>query len=226
MLHPRGRQRARRTRSTSTASDWSACQPERLQDPARGRDEHRRVLRRRRAESSGRSIPSSSDVRLWEPVRLPFRARSRCAPWTTRTGPTRTNDGEPSWSFDWRTPSAPARSRPPAHAGAHPRADASPTPTPCVDCAPATFAVPTPTPTPDHRPDRLPGRTPRATEGTPPTIRPNLDLPPTDTAGDYGVTSGDSQGAGQGILFLLAVMAAAGSTYGIRTVRRRAAAKR
>jgi hypothetical protein len=37
---------------------------------------------------------------------------------------------------------------------------------------------------------------------------------------------GDNQGAGQGILFLLAVMAAAGSTYGIRTVRRRAAAKR
>jgi hypothetical protein len=59
-----------------------------------------------------------------------------------------------------------------------------------------------------------------------PTLPPNLDLPPTDTAGDYGLTSGDSQGAGQGILFLLAVMAAAGSTYGIRTVRRRAAAKR
>ena len=101
-----------------------------------------------------------------------------------------------------------------------------PTPEPTPEPTPRPTPKPTPTPDGTDRPDRTPRPTPRATEGRPPTLPPNLDLPPTDTAGDYGMTGGDSQGAGQGILFLLAVMAAAGSTYGIRTVRRRAAAKR
>ncbi len=118
--------------------------------------------------------------------------------WDDDNGPVDSNNGDPSWSFDW-----------------------SDSVGPCQE--------PEPTPKRTPRPDRTPRPTPKAFEERPPapTIKPNLDLPPTDTAGDYGMTGGgNDQGTGQGILFLLAVMAAAGTTYGIRTVRRRAAAKR
>jgi hypothetical protein len=50
-------------------------------------------------------------------------------------------------------------------------------------------------------------------------------MPPTDTAGDYGV-GGGTQGADQGILFLLIVLASAGGALAIRGIQRRGTAKR
>lgn len=181
------------------------------------------------------------------PVGSPYRGHDvevRVRAWDDSNG-TDPNEGEPSWSFNWQDSIGPC-------AEPTPRPTPEPTPRPTLEPTPAPTPQPTPEPTPDvsappeptpdastppqptpdatEGPRRTPKPTPKATEGPhhtpkPPRVPPGLDMPPTDTAGDFGA-GGGTQGADQGILFLLAALTAAGGAYGIRTVRRRAGAKR
>ncbi|MEZ4597315.1 MAG: hypothetical protein R3C32_11130 [Chloroflexota bacterium] len=93
------------------------------------------------------------------------------------------------------------------------------TPTPDVTPTPDATEEPGPTPDATHRPRR----THRPTQPPAPTIKPNLDLPPTDTAGDFGATSGGQGGDQSGLLLGMAILASTGAAFIVLSLRREAA---
>lgn len=116
-----------------------------------------------------------------------------------------------------------------------PTPDVTPAPTPDVTPAPTPDVTPGPTPRGTDRPSRTPRPTPEATEGprrthrptTPPepTLPPGLDLPPTDTAGGYGASSGQGTDL-SGLMFGLAILGSAGAAFILLALRREAADRR
>jgi hypothetical protein len=65
-----------------------------------------------------------------------------------------------------------------------------------------------------------PPKTHHNPEPTPPPVKPDLKLPPTDAASDLGLGDSGRDGGSQGPLFLILILAAASGAYVFRAIRR------